>query len=391
MSRCLLALCAFVLLATPFLATASQPTEFQPPDAFRYAINAVIGDASYVERYGELPQPGTDANVRVHTHLSFVHALLSARDDSHMSAELRDARREHLARLREYIDAGVFPRNERYQDQTRPCFIDHEGHICAVGYLVEQSAGREAAERINASFQYAFISQMRSRELDDWIASSGFSRLELAMIQPCYDPEFAITITRVSELTVNVRGLVYDQCDCGVKYTMFDFGDAMWRSTKARYGTSVNILHTYSSPGAYVITGTAISRDWCGNEVESQTWIVNVGATAIRLQAVEVPGGPPYGLYLTTPDEVRTECLTSSLVQWQADEPPRPTSWYWEGDVYRTPVRQYASSGVRTITIVNNYAANCSENQTGSIKVDVNGIALATRTSTWGQIKALYR
>lgn len=391
MSRSFWALCGVLFTATPVVALASQPATFRPPDAFRYAINPVIGDVSYVERYGEMPTPGTDGNLRIATHLSFVHALLEARDDSGMPAELRAARRKHLARLREYIDTGVFPVNVRYRDQNRPCFIDDDGRICAVGYLVEQSAGRVVAERINTAFQYAFISQMHSREIDDWIASSGLSRLEVAMIQPCYDPEFAITITRIGDLTVNIRGSVYDLCDCGVKYAMFNFGDAIWRSPRVHYGTGVNISHTYAAPGAYVITGSAVSNDWCGSEVVHQTWIVNVGATAIRLQAVELSGGPPYGVYLTTTDEVRTECLTSSMVQWQSNEPPRPTDWYWEGDVYRTPVREYNSPGMRTITIVNNYAANCSENQTGSIKVDVNGVPLATLTSTWGGIKALYR
>ena len=60
------------------------------------------------------------------------------------------------------------------------------GRICAVGYLIEQSAGRALAEAINAHFAEAMITEMESLALDGWIATSGLNVCELAMIQPCY-------------------------------------------------------------------------------------------------------------------------------------------------------------------------------------------------------------
>jgi hypothetical protein len=185
MSRFIGALCAFVFTATPVVAIASHSTHFERPDAFRHAVNPLIGDASFIDRFGAPPTQATDPQLRVSTHLSFVHEILSRRDASALTPPQRDARRQNLARLRAYIDAGVFPQNSRYRDETRPCFIDDDGRICAVGYLVEQSAGRAAAERINATFQYAFLSEMESPEIDQWIVASGLSRLELSLIQPC--------------------------------------------------------------------------------------------------------------------------------------------------------------------------------------------------------------
>lgn len=391
MSRFIWALCAFVLAATPVVAIATNSIDLERPDALRHAINPLIGDASYIERYGTTPPPGTNPDLRVRTHLSFVHSLLSRRDASAMPPELRDARRHNLARLRNYIDGGVFPRNQLYRDQNRPCFIDNEDRICAVGYLVEQSAGRDAAERISATFQYAFLSEMQLPELDRWVAASGLSRLELSLIQPCYSPQFNVTITQSAPLTVTIRGYVYDDCDCGVKYTMFDFGEAIWGSRKSYYGASVNISHAYSFPGAYVIKGTAVSTDNCGNQVKSRTWMVNVGAAMMQVSAVQVPGGPPYGVYLTTSEEIPPHCLTSSHVQWQSSESPQLTTWYFEGGAYRTSVRQYASAGMRTIVVANNYLANCASNQAGSVTVNVNGVPTGTEVSTWGRIKAMYR
>ena len=395
MSRLHGALCALILMTTPVAVMASNPSAFERPEAFRHAINSVVGDASYLDRYGTAPPLGTDPDIRIRTHLVFVHELLARRDTSTMPAELAAARRENLARLREYIEEGVFPRNERYLDQNRPCFIDDDGRICAVGYLVEQSAGRDIAERINASFQYSFLFEMKLPELDRWIASSGLSLLELAMIQPCYDPEFLVSVTRVGDSTVRIKGLVYDQCECGVKYTMFDFGDALWQSGKTQFGASVDISHTYAYPGAYVIRGYAISRDWCGNELVTATWMVNVGAPVMRIEAVEVPGGPPYGVYLTTTEDLSMNCGTPPVVQWQTNGALVPANWYLENGRYRTPVHNYTTAGNRTITIANTYVGNCTANMAASLTVSVNGVVTSIDDTpnalTWGAIKAMYR
>ncbi len=390
MSRFIGALCAFVLATSTVVAQAAISTDFQRPDAFRHAINAVIGDVSYVERYGSLPTPETDPDLRVRTHVEFVHALLSQRDLSSLPDALCDARRENLARLRAYIDGGVFPRNHLYDDQNRPCFVDPDGRICAVGYLVEQSAGREVAERINAEFQSEFLWRMRLPELDRWIAGSGFTLLELSMIQPCYDPNFNITITKVSEMTINIRGWVSEGC-CGMKFVTFDLGEAMWKSPDENFSyTIVNIQHTYKRAGSYAITATAVAVDACGNQVETQSWLVSVGEPAMKLSAVEIPGGPPYRVYLTTTDEIRLDCLMSSMVHWSIYETPKPTSWYFENGIYRTPVHEYTWGGVVSITASNIYQADCVPNQAGSVTVHVNGVA-GLELSTWGRVKAMYR
>src|SRR6185436_12321081 len=71
-------------------------------------------------------------------------------------------------------------------DRRAPCFIDKEGRICAVGYLVEKSAGREVAEIINNGHKYQKVFEMNDQFVDDWIFTSGLSKEECAMIQPTY-------------------------------------------------------------------------------------------------------------------------------------------------------------------------------------------------------------
>jgi hypothetical protein len=110
-------------------------------------------------------------------------ALMASRETPGMSDELRAARKANLERLLAYRDRGRFPVNYEHPGRQLPCFIDSTGAICAVGYLVEQTAGRDLAEMINREYKYATVAEMHSPALDRWIATSGFTWGEIATIQ----------------------------------------------------------------------------------------------------------------------------------------------------------------------------------------------------------------
>jgi len=150
-------------------------------------VNAVVGDASYVARFGVAPTAATPDFVRIQTHLAYAEQQLRQRTPTGLPTVQRQRRAELLNLLHSYWQAGVFPRNTAPDGQRHPCFIDGQGRICAVGYLVEQTAGRAAAERINRRFQYHDIAQMRDAALSHWVASSGLSVAECALIQPSYN------------------------------------------------------------------------------------------------------------------------------------------------------------------------------------------------------------
>ncbi|MCF2488638.1 hypothetical protein [Dyadobacter sp. CY347] len=149
-------------------------------------VNPVIGNISFVEKFGFEPDEDIDNELRIKTHLLYVERLLRKKDVSHLSNEYRSRRTHLLNLLRSYAQAGKYPKNYDYQGQRKPCFIDKDQNICAVGYLVEQTAGRRTAEFINADYQYADILDMDSESVDSWIASSGLTKKECAMIQPTY-------------------------------------------------------------------------------------------------------------------------------------------------------------------------------------------------------------
>lgn len=159
------------------------------------SINPVIGNASYWSVFGHSPQNETCDSTRIATHLSYAHQLLLENTLDQADSEIKNKRLALLNLLDEYIQRGKFPINSAKEGRA-PCFIDEFGTICAVGYLVEQTAGTALAEHINKNHQYDFIEDINIIELDQWIAQSGFSEREIAMIQPTYANWYKFVRTR---------------------------------------------------------------------------------------------------------------------------------------------------------------------------------------------------
>lgn len=151
-------------------------------------VNSILGDISFMEIFKRTPTGETNEDLRIHTHLQYVERLLREKDVSALSEELKEKRNSLLDLLHEYWIRGIFPRNYDYPGQRVPCFLDKNGRICAVGYLIAQTAGRQVAEKINEEFQYEKIMAMNMPTVDDWIAASGLTKEECAMIQPSYGP-----------------------------------------------------------------------------------------------------------------------------------------------------------------------------------------------------------
>ncbi len=156
-------------------------------------INPLLGDISFVEKFGRLPDFNTDENLRIQTHLEYVESLLRSKSPAGLTPLQTENRENILDLLHTYWVSGVFPVNYDFPDKRVPCFIDKHQNICAVGYLIEQTAGREIAEDINAQYQYAYLSDMQHPAIDTWLQNSGLTREECAMIQPWYTPSYIKT------------------------------------------------------------------------------------------------------------------------------------------------------------------------------------------------------
>jgi hypothetical protein len=150
------------------------------------SINPVLGNKSFVKKFHRLPNTSDSELERIQAHLFYVEGLLRKNSSKIKDPKIRKKRSQFLDLLKEYAEAGSFPKNEEYKNR-RPCFIDSKGTYCAVGYLVKESAGEEAAHLINEKHQYDYIYDMDMELLDKWIKDAGFSKKEVAMIQPTYE------------------------------------------------------------------------------------------------------------------------------------------------------------------------------------------------------------
>ncbi len=165
----------FALIALSFPASTGS---FDGGDL----INAVLGNSTTPG----LPA-GADETVRIQTHLFSVVERLSATDMQGLSPELCRARARNIVRLLRYASAGQFPSKPDGIPGRVPNFMDDDGALCAVGYLVAEDLGIEAVRRIAGEHQFDYVPYINSPLLAQWQTQSGLTPLELAMIQPTYD------------------------------------------------------------------------------------------------------------------------------------------------------------------------------------------------------------
>ena len=176
-----------LLLALAGISAAQSPNTDR---SFRDGANHHLGDAAFIEEYGR-PPTEHEEKLRIRTHFLAVKELLASRPATR--PELAENRAKLLAHFDDYIAKGTTPKNDRLPWRM-PVFIDDEGTICAVGYLIEQTAGRPVAEKIAANHRYSYLEEIVKAmpEIQKWVDQSGMTLEELASIQPGYEgPEVA--------------------------------------------------------------------------------------------------------------------------------------------------------------------------------------------------------
>jgi MORN repeat protein len=172
------------LLASAGTARTSLALPPNAPPGLRHGANHHTGDDGFVAHLGREPGPG-DEKLRMHEHFVAVRARLAARKATR--PELEAMRQKILAHLDAYIAKGTTPDNAHLPWRT-PVFIDDDHTICAVGYLIEQTAGRALADKIAQDHRYDFIEDIARAmpEVRAWVEASGFTLDELGQIQPGY-------------------------------------------------------------------------------------------------------------------------------------------------------------------------------------------------------------
>lgn len=138
-------------------------------------LNAVTGDLG----------PALAGEHPIAAHLRLAEETLRARPPAGLTPAARRARAANLDRLRAYRARGEFPQNTEVAGRA-PVFRDAAGTFCAVGHLVAETAGEATAAALDERWHLARIADIDDRRLDGWATANGFTRAELALIQPTY-------------------------------------------------------------------------------------------------------------------------------------------------------------------------------------------------------------
>lgn len=173
------------LLMGLFVFASLAPIAAQSP---LQKVNAVLGDESFLTVFGEQPDETVNEVFRIQLHLAYVEEQLRSKNVSELNPTQQQNRARLLDLLHAYWTAGVFPHNTQYPLERRPCFIDQEGRLCAVGFLLAMTEGIDAANDINSRNQYAYVMDMNEPALLQWAEEYGLTVEECAMIQPTYGP-----------------------------------------------------------------------------------------------------------------------------------------------------------------------------------------------------------
>jgi len=148
-------------------------------------INSVYGNKSFLKKYNRLPNKSDSEELRIVTHLNFAYNTILNKYKNNIT----EKRKIILNHLSEYISSRVFPINNEFQER-RSIFIDNEGRLCAVGYLIAKTAGLDKAQIIDKLYHDEIVKNMDIRKIpfvESWCCEYGLDLDDLALIQPGYD------------------------------------------------------------------------------------------------------------------------------------------------------------------------------------------------------------
>ncbi len=132
-----------------------------------------------------LPVQFQNDNERIQLHLMLVEHTLRQRKSNDLTPQQYTNRLQNLQSLVKYYRTGTFPLNT-FHPGRQPVFIDEVGTACAVGHLLQTSGEAAFAEKISKEMNFAYVEELQYPGLLKWATDNGFTKEELAWIQPYY-------------------------------------------------------------------------------------------------------------------------------------------------------------------------------------------------------------
>lgn len=181
---------------------------------------------------------------------------------------LEASRAQQLRTLRQYLARKQFPINAAHGSIAKPIFVDEEGTHCAVGYLMHRSGADNVVQDIVDQNNFVLVYDLDDESALDWIAMSGLTLDEAAMIQPAYappmieytltdflEPEFESTVDgmSISDLTVSTAAFASNETNMDVLFSKAMFEVDVFGSPYPflnSFGIGLN-CSIFESEGAY--------------------------------------------------------------------------------------------------------------------------------------------
>jgi hypothetical protein len=164
-----------------------QLARFSSPETLP-GTNRILLERNLAALWGANSELDTENHARISNRLTYVQQLLNLRPTPHLN-EAQISNRTHLLYLLgRYADRGVFPKDYEQHSGARLCFKDEDGRRCAVGFLIEQTHGRDLADRICGTHIDLMDGHTRLA-LSGWMRVNGVNEEELALIQPGFQPK----------------------------------------------------------------------------------------------------------------------------------------------------------------------------------------------------------
>ncbi|OON67357.1 hypothetical protein B0919_17975 [Hymenobacter sp. CRA2] len=147
------------------------------------AASFLIRPVSYKPAAVEPVLSVADEHARIAAHLQYTEDVLRHKGTRGMPSHLRRRRYRTLKLLHAYWTTGLFPIDTEHPARRRPCLMDRDGRVCAIGYLIEQTAGHELVEQLSQRHRNDRIETIKTPELLHWVQMSGLTMEECVMIQ----------------------------------------------------------------------------------------------------------------------------------------------------------------------------------------------------------------
>lgn len=129
---------------------------------------------------------------RVRAHLLAAEQFLRSRSTSELTLAQGERRAANIAVLREYRARGQFPHNTEFPGRRVPYFMDSEGTLGALSYLMARSGERDLVNQVAATHNNAYVAELSGNaDVMAWLDREGLTLEEAALIQPMHGPTAA--------------------------------------------------------------------------------------------------------------------------------------------------------------------------------------------------------